>query len=126
MGGGRAEEAGVVNLAFDVQERRGAVMVALFDSESAYTKNLPVKAIRAPVGAGPVQAVFRGLKPGRYAAKVFHDVNDDGALNTNPFGMPTEPFAFSNNAPPRFGPAAWSEAAFEVGAEGASQTLVLR
>ena len=44
----------------------------------------------------------------------------------NPFGMPTEAFAFSNNAPASMGPATWADAAFEVTAEGAEQTLTIR
>jgi uncharacterized protein (DUF2141 family) len=125
-GQARGAEPGAVEFTFEVGERTGAVMVALFDSETGYQKSLPAQSTRVEVGAGPVKAAFHGLKPGRYAAKVFHDVNDDGAMNVNAFDMPTEPFAFSNNAPPRFGAPAWSAAAFEVGAGGAAQTLTLR
>jgi uncharacterized protein (DUF2141 family) len=125
-GQARAAEPGAAEFTFEVGERTGAVMVALFDSDVGYQKSLPVQSSRIEVNAGSVKVVFRGLKPGRYAAKVFHDVDDDGAMDVNAFDMPTEPFAFSNNAPPRFGAPAWSAAAFEVGAVGAAQTLVLR
>ena len=119
-------ETPAVTLAFEVGERKGAVLVGLFDSEAGYTGNQPVQSARVVVGEGAVQASFPGLKPGRYAAKAFHDVDGDGAMNLNAFDMPTEPFAFSNNAPARFGPAPWSAAAFEVGPDGAAQTLTLR
>ena len=124
----RAAEPGAVEVAFDVGERKGAVMVAVFDSQAGYDKNTPVKAERLPLsaGAGAVKTTFRGLKPGRYAVKAFHDLNDDGAMNVNMFDMPIEPFGFSNNAPVRFGPPAWSAAAFEVGPGGATQTVTLR
>jgi uncharacterized protein (DUF2141 family) len=125
-GEARAAEPGALDLTFEVGERRGAVMLALFDSETAYGKNLPVQSARAVVEAGVVKVTLQGLKPGRYAVKAFHDVDDDGALNVNAFDMPVEPFAFSNNAPPRFGPPAWNAAAFAVGEDGAAQTLVLR
>ncbi|MNJ30385.1 hypothetical protein D3C77_249830 [compost metagenome] len=46
--------------------------------------------------------------------KAFHDVNGDGELNVNPFGVPTEPYAFSNNAVGDMGPAKWDRARFEV------------
>ena len=122
----RAAEPGAVDLTFEVGEPRGAVMVALFDSEDGYRKNTPSQAGRAEAGARSVKVVFRDVKPGRYAVKAFHDLNDDGAMNVNAFDMPTEPFAFSNNAPPRFGAPAWSAAAFEVTPAGAAQTLILR
>ena len=41
-------------------------------------------------------------------------------------GIPNEPYAFSNNAPARFGPPDWEAAAFVVGADGVAQTLTLR
>ena len=117
--------SGTVDLTFEVGERRGAVMVALFDSEAAYGKSTPVKAARVPVGAGPVKASFNGLPAGRYAAKAFHDVDEDGALDVNAFDMPIEPYGFSNNALPRFGPPAWSEAAFTVSDAPVAQTIKL-
>ena len=118
--------SGTVDLTFEVGERRGAVMVALFDSEAAYGKSTPVKAMRVPVAAGPVKASFSGLPAGRYAAKAFHDVDDDGAMNVNPFDMPIEPYGFSNNAAPRFGPPSWTEAAFVVTDATVAQTIRLR
>ena len=121
-----AEPSGAVTFHFEVGERQGAVMVALFDSEGAYQRSAPVQATRVVIGQGPVTAVFRGLRPGRYAAKAFHDVDDDGAMNVNMFDLPTEPYGFSNHAPARFGPPAWSQAAFDVPAAEVSQTIRLR
>ena len=121
-----AAEPGAVRLTFKVGARPGAVMAALFDSEEAYAKSKPVQGLRVEGKGEAVEVVFRNVKPGRYAVKAFYDLNGDTKLNSNAFGMPTEPFAFSNNAPPRFGAPAWSAAAFEVGAQGVSQTLVMQ
>ena len=38
--------------------------------------------------------------------------DDDGALDTNLFGAPSEPFGFSNDTPARFGRPDFAEAAF--------------
>ncbi|WP_371514874.1 DUF2141 domain-containing protein [Brevundimonas denitrificans] len=57
--------------------------------------------------------------------RAFHDVNGDGEMNTNPFGMPTEPFGFSNNAVGNMGPASWARAHFAVSGE-TRQTITLR
>lgn len=91
---------------------QGAVMVQLFDSEEAYTSGRSVSAAVALVAADTARVAFADLPPGQYAFRLFHDVNGDGQMNTNPFGIPTEPFAFSNNARGRFGPASWADAAF--------------
>ena len=122
----QAAGPGTVELTFDVGERRGAIMVALFDSEAGYDKSAPVQALRVPVGGAPVKAAFAGLKPGRYAAKSFHDLNGDGSMNVNMFGIPTEPFGFSNNAPARFGPASWQTRRSRSAPRAAAQTITVR
>lgn len=104
----------------------GAVMIALYDSEAAYTGGAPLRAVQVKAAVPQVTASFAGLAPGRYALKCFHDLDGDGKLGTNPFGMPTEPFAFSNNAPARLGPPTWAEAAFTVDAAGAAQSITIQ
>ena len=39
----------------------------------------------------------RGLPPGRYAVAAYQDVNGNGELDKVPPGIPTEPYAFSND-----------------------------
>jgi uncharacterized protein (DUF2141 family) len=111
-------------LTFETGARTGAVMIALFDSEAAYTGGAPVAQVAIPA-SGPVVATFENLPAGDYAVRAFHDVNGDGQMNTNPFGMPTEPFAFSNNAVGNMGPARWDRARFVVSGE-TTQTITIR
>lgn len=123
-----AQTAGdnTVALTFETEAPTGAVMVALFDSEAAYSGGgRPVGQMRLDVAAGERTATFDGLPAGEYAARSFHDVNGDGEMNTNPFGMPIEPYAFSNNALGNMGPASWERARFTVSGATA-QTIVLR
>ncbi len=58
--------------------------------------------------------VFENVKTGEYALQLFHDLNSDYKLQTNLMGIPTEPFAFSNNAKGSFGPPKFEQAAFEI------------
>ena len=118
-------EANVVEITFDVGVQQGAVMVALFDSEAAYDGDRQLRGVMVNVAGGEHVARFEGLPPGDYALKTFHDVNGDGRMNTNPFGMPAEPYAVSNNAVGNMGPASWQRARFTVSGE-TRQTLVLR
>lgn len=113
-------------LTFETGARTGSVMVALFDSAAAYdgASGQPVAAT-AVSASGRVVAVFENLPAGDYAVKAFHDVNGDGEMNTNPFGMPIEPYAFSNNAVGNMGPARWDRAHFTVSGETA-QTITIR
>lgn len=119
-----AEALAALTVNLDCGSTDGRVMIAVFDSEAAYDgRGAPVRQLAAEPGQ-PIR--IEGLKPGRYAIKSFHDVNGNGKMDANPFGIPTEPFAFSNNAVGNMGPARWADAAFEVGEGGAVQTLRLR
>jgi len=114
-----------VTLSFETGARTGAVLVALYDSEAAWSGGAPVASIRVDATSGAPTAVFRGLPAGTYGAKAFHDIDGDGEMDMNPFGIPTEPFAFSNNAVGNMGPAEWAEASFPVAGDVA-QTIRIR
>ena len=102
-------------------------MGLLFDSEEAYGgKGAPVRQIMVAADKAEVATQLVGLKPGRYAIKLFHDIDGDHKMGTNPFGIPTEPFAFSNNAVGNMGPAKWADAAFEVKAGDNSHSIVIQ
>lgn len=114
-----------VRLTFQLGAAEGVVMVAVFDSEAAWNgAGAPAAVARVAAGPGPVETEFN-LPAGDYAMRAFHDVDEDGELDTNPFGIPIEPFAFSNNARGRMGPASWSAARFTVSGPTA-QTIDLR
>jgi uncharacterized protein (DUF2141 family) len=106
-----------------IKEAKGALMIAVFD-EAGYGKDKSIVAVAVPVTALTASTTV-DLPPGKYGIKMFHDVNGDGKMATNPFGMPIEPFGFSNNAPAQFGPATWTDAAFDVPAAGAAQKIDL-
>ncbi len=112
-------------LTFETGAETGAVMVSLFNGEAAYASRAPVRQARVDVGRGERTATFAGLPPGTYAVTAFHDVDGDGRMNTNPFGQPIEPYAFSNNARGNMGPARWDQARFTIAGETA-QRIVIR
>jgi uncharacterized protein (DUF2141 family) len=95
-----------------IKEAKGALMVGVYD-QAGYDTDKQVTGAMVPVTAFTASTTF-DLPPGRYGIKLFHDVDGDGKMSTNPFGMPLEPFGFSNNAPAQFGPATWDAAAFDV------------
>ncbi|MEO1553520.1 MAG: DUF2141 domain-containing protein [Pseudomonadota bacterium] len=107
-----------------ISQAKGSIMMGLFD-EATYNGDGAVTGANLKVESGSVTAVFEGLEPGEYAVRIYHDVNDDGEMNTNPFGMPTEPYAFSNDAKGRFGPAKWEAAKFIVEADGTTHTITM-
>ena len=108
----------------NIQAHKGTLMIAVFD-EAGYDADKQVAASMVPVSADAATTTF-DLPAGQYGIKLFHDVDGDGKMGTNPFGMPIEPFAFSNSAPAQFGPAKWDAAKFDVPAAGATQTVKLQ
>ena len=121
----RAADAASLTVTFKgLTSKTGAVLFTVVNSEDAYNdKAKAVAQAMLPVNSDTVSQTFTGLAPGRYAIKAFHDVNGDGKMNANPFGMPTEPFAFSNNAIANMGPPKWEAAAFEVKAGDNTQSI---
>lgn len=98
-----AQAAGtLVVRAEGLQSTRGEVKVAVC-SESFDEAGCRHGASRPPSGPA-VEFVFEPLTPGRYAIAVYHDVNGNGELDKMAFGVPTEPYGFSNDvgrlAPP--------------------------
>lgn len=110
----------------DIRAATGVVKVALVDSAAAYEgRAAPVRTAGAPPTGETASFVFEGLPAGRYAVMVTHDENGNGRMDANAMGMPLEGYGFSNN-PPVMRKPTWEEAAFDVGAGGASITIELR
>ncbi len=77
---------------------------------------------RAEAGHGGAVVVrVPGVPPGTYAVQVFHDVDDNGRITQNLFGIPTEGVGFSRDAPIRFGPPRFADA--QIAVSGALVTI---
>jgi uncharacterized protein (DUF2141 family) len=121
-----AEPGKVVLTVTDIAEHKGSLMVAVYADEAGYDTDKAVTAIMIPVTGATATHTFENVAPGKYGIKLFHDVNGNGKMDTNPFGAPIEPYAFSNNAKGQFGPAKWADAVVEIGADGAAHTIALK
>jgi uncharacterized protein (DUF2141 family) len=102
-----------------LKSSQGAVMFAMYNSEEAYegsgtASEAATRAARLQIKDGAAVTTLAGLLPGQYAIKAFHDLNGDSKLNTNPFGIPTEPVGFSNDAPVHMRAPSWKETVFVV------------
>jgi uncharacterized protein (DUF2141 family) len=69
---------------------------------------------RVPVREQAASCSFEGVAPGTYAVAVVHDENDNGKLDTNFFGAPTEGYGVSNNHTYAFSAPEWEESKFDV------------
>ncbi|GIK48586.1 MAG: DUF2141 domain-containing protein [Hyphomonadaceae bacterium] len=107
----------------NVTPNGGAVRVAVYD-ESRWLGE-PVAGLQADADGESVILRFSIPTAGRFGVAAYQDSNGDGRLNRNSVGMPTEPFAFSNDADARFGPPRFSDAALDI-STAARTTITLR
>jgi uncharacterized protein (DUF2141 family) len=118
-----ADLAHAADLVIDVAGVRGTdgkVMVALHAPRDGVTFPDFAGAVAAQwrlAEPGMLRFAFPGLKAGRYAVAVYHDENDNGELDTNLLGIPTEGYGFSNGATGFAGPPDFDAAAVEVSDE---------
>lgn len=68
------------------------------------------------VSGSITRCVFKDVPPGTYAMTVIHDENDNGKLDRNLIGIPTEGYGVSNNQTHATRAPVWSECKFVVAA----------
>jgi uncharacterized protein (DUF2141 family) len=109
----------------DVKTDKGPVMIALYNSAAGFLKQ-PTGVMAAPATGATVSMIFKDVPAGDYAFAAFQDANRNGVLDRNLIGMPTEEYAFSNNAYGHMGPPAFDAAKVALPAAGASASITLR
>ncbi|MBO6521706.1 MAG: DUF2141 domain-containing protein [Rhodospirillales bacterium] len=106
-------EVVVVGLASD----DGDVHIALYDSPDAFPESDGMLAeTEVPARNRRARAVYRDLKPGRFAVAVYHDENGNHDFDQGFLGIPLEDYGFSNGATVFFAPPSFDAAAFQVSA----------
>lgn len=109
----------------NVRNAEGHVVVEVCSRDTFLGEECPYSA-SAPSQPGQTVVTVQGVPPGVWAVQAFQDENDNEAADQGPLGIPTEGVGFSNNAPFRFGPPKWADAAFQLGPDGGRITLRLR
>ena len=109
----------------DIRKQRGNLSIGLYGSEKGYTTGKRVAGAQVPVSTESVMGQFSDIPAGTYAIRLYHDIDDSGDMNTNAFGIPSEPYAFSNNARGTMGPASWEKAKFRVHGEQTAHRIEL-
>jgi uncharacterized protein (DUF2141 family) len=108
-----------------IRNDRGEVLVAACPRETFLRAGCPYVA-RGPARPGTVVVRLERVPPGVWAIQVFHDENSNETIDRNLFGLPLEGMGFSNDAPFRFGPPSYDDAAIRLGAQGGRITVTMR
>ena len=109
----------------NIERDQGKIMLQFLSGEAEFEGERDATGrfiVRAQTGAMRIST--SNLPAGDYAIRVLHDVNDNDELDTNYIGLPTEPYAFSNNATGNFGPPNWDDVMFTLSGS-VEQTLQL-
>jgi uncharacterized protein (DUF2141 family) len=94
---------------------KGSLNVALFPSEGSFPDlNEDTYTARFPVTAARMTYRFQDLPYGQYALAVYQDLNNNGKLDRNMWGVPKEPYAFSSDARAKWSAPTFAEAAFLI------------
>ncbi|HHL53040.1 MAG TPA: DUF2141 domain-containing protein [Flammeovirgaceae bacterium] len=97
----------------NIQSTEGSIRVGLFNSKKTFLEDA-YKGITARPQKGTMTFTFEHIPPGEYTVSVYHDLNDNGELDSNMMGIPTEPYGISLEGRSMFGPPVYSRAAFKV------------
>jgi uncharacterized protein (DUF2141 family) len=90
------QEVGTLTItATNFENEKGHAIVNLFREQDDIPKK-PFQTIKASIDAGVAKMIFENLPNGPYAAIVYHDENDNGALD-HKLAFPNEPMGFTNN-----------------------------
>ena len=102
---------------FDIKEikhNQGKLYVQIFKGEQNYKQGKAYNYTIVKAEEGNITITFNDLEVGDYAIRYFHDENDNGDLDTNFFGFPTEGYGFSNTVKVKYGPPSYKEMSFQL------------
>tara|TARA_X000001036_G_scaffold47323_1_gene37858 strand:- start:100 stop:495 length:396 start_codon:yes stop_codon:yes gene_type:complete len=86
------------------ENTKGVLRVCVTDQKDDFLKSCAFSKI-VTVEDDTVSLKIENIEKGNYAVSVYHDENNSGILETGGvFGIPLEPYGFSNNPNMTFGP----------------------
>lgn len=112
----------------NLESTEGQIRVAVYNSSETFLnedKILVAKEIKV-IQAGENELIIDDLPFGKYAIAVYHDINGDRALDTNLFGVPKEPYCFSNKGMSKWKKPSFEDAAFNFSTDGQVIKLALK
>lgn len=108
-----------------VDEKGGAIHLAVHTSENFLGK--AITGLILPVmGESRVSGLLKALPHNTYAIAAYQDMNGNNRLDKNALGIPSEPYAFSNNPSVKWSPPSFGEACVVVNQAEQAITVTLK
>lgn len=99
----------------NIDKAEGNVEISLYNNAEAFPHSKGrYKTANATVKGNTVTYEFKNVPNGEYAIALFHDANNNGIMDKNIFGIPKEPYGFSNNVVPKMSAPKYDQCAFNV------------
>jgi uncharacterized protein (DUF2141 family) len=112
--GFRATTFGSLVVSLSNISKKGKINLAIYkEGEDLPNDKFLVKSLTGECTTGVCTFKFDNLPYGEYAIALYQDENANKKLDTGNFGIPSEPFAFSNNFKPRWGGPSFEKCKFE-------------
>lgn len=108
-----------------LQMDQGAIVINLFVSAESWSGEVPDKVVQITSLQGADASTTVDLPPGDYAFFLYHDEDSSGQLKRGAFGLPAEPYAFSNNLHLGLSKPSFEKMKFTVTEQGAVQDIQL-
>lgn len=97
----------------NIRDTRGVIRVGLFNKEADFPDQEKVSwSTVVQAQKGRISIEIPDLPYGNYAIAIYHDLNNNGRLDKNVWGIPTEPYGFSNSVKAKWSQPSFGEAAF--------------
>lgn len=99
----------------NINSIEGNIIIGVFNNgEHFLQKGKAFKRYSLKVTKQTETIVIDNLPKGSYAISLYQDKNLDGICNLNLFGVPKEPYAFSNNIKPRLSAPSYNDCKFDL------------
>ena len=99
----------------NIQNAKGKISFGLFRKQDSFPiKGKQFKGVFIETTKSKTKYTFQNLEKDDYAVAVYHDENNNGILDKNLVGAPTEAYGFSRNARGMFSAPSFVEAKIEL------------
>jgi uncharacterized protein (DUF2141 family) len=110
----------------NIKELKGNMMVAIYKGDKGFRDPKHVHIYKIiPVNHSKTEVKFENVSAGEYAIAVYQDLNKNNNLDLGWFGIPSEPYGFSNNPVILMGPPSFKDAKFHYGESEKQISVVL-
>lgn len=113
----------------NIRVGEGCLRLGIYDTPEAFAdkdSGGPFGKVIRPLMETKQTVIIPDLPYGRYVLALYQDCNDNGKLDTNFFGVPTEPYAFSNNPGNKWSSPSFADAAITFSPTTSRISLTLR